>query len=295
LVSHANGSTNTPGSNSSGVPSVSNSGNVIAFASYATNLVAGQQDTLNTLDIFAYDRIAGTTILASRVSGSTSNAGNGYSYNANVSGNGTVIAFASTSTNLVRGDFNQLADVFVFARPPKLLSVTINDGTSQRSRLTSLTVTFDGIAILPNSAAVAFELFRQSDGSQVDLEATVDYDGLNTVVTLTFTGGPVEFGSLADGRYTLTVFANAVNAGNFDGNNDGTIGDDFVLMGSPANGLFRLFGDSDGDAKVTLVDFAALRSAFGTASTYFDYDSNGFVGAADFAQFRQRMGVSLVP
>ena len=52
-----------------------------------------------------------------------------------------------------------------------------------------------------------------------------------TVVTLTgFTGAETQFGSLADGRYTLTVRANQVTAGGLqlDGDGDGTGGDDYV-------------------------------------------------------------------
>src|SRR5262249_22649258 len=112
-------------------------------------------------------------------------------------------------------------------------------------------------------------------------------------VTLTFTGGPVEGGSLADGRYMLTVLAAQVNGGQFDGNGDGTAGDDYVLVGTPANGLFRLFGDSDGDGDVDTSDFAAFRAGFGGPSFTFDSDGDGDLDAVDFGAFRQRFGSSV--
>ena len=54
------------------------------------------------------------------------------------------------------------------------------------------------LVTLPANPAAAFELKRQSDNMLVSLSATV----AGNAVTLTFAGGPVEFGSLADGRYT---------------------------------------------------------------------------------------------
>ena len=64
----------------------------------------------------------------------------------------------------------------------------------------------------------AFELRRQSGGAVVELSASI-IPGSPTAVLLTFTSGPVEFGSLADGRYNLKVFAGPVsnNYGSLDG------------------------------------------------------------------------------
>ena len=80
----------------------------------------------------------------------------------------------------------------------------------QRRRCPAITVdrvsvTFDQHVSLPADPASAFQLKRQFDNAVVTLAAAVDDSGSDTVVTLTFTGGPVQSGSLADGRYTLTV------------------------------------------------------------------------------------------
>jgi hypothetical protein len=184
-----------------------------------------------------------------------------------------------------------------FVTPPsKVTGITVNDGTAQRSRVTSLTVAFDQPVSFSGAPEAAFQIQRQSDGSAVTLAASVDDSGPGTVVTLTFTGGPVEFGSLADGRFTLTVDAGQVaNAnGQLDGDGDGIGGDNFVVVGSPANGLFRLFGDADGDGDVDATDFGAFRLTFGTAANLaFDFDSDGDVDAADFGQFRLRFGTGV--
>ena len=112
-------------------------------------------------------------------------------------------------------------------------------------------------------------------------------------VTVTFTSGPVDANSLADGRYTLNAFATQINSGNFDGDGNGVGGDDYSLVGNPANGLFRLFGDADGDASVAANDFIQFRLALGGSNNAFDFDNDGAVAASDFIQFRLRFGGSI--
>jgi hypothetical protein len=119
---------------------------------------------------------------------------------------------------------------------------------------------------------------------------------LNTIasgnmVTLSFTGGPLDFGSLADGCYTLTIDANQVSNSNgkLDGDNDGVPGGNYVLIGTPENGLYRLFGDADGNGRVSATDFNAFRLAYGSAGpSIFDFNGDGQVSASDFNQFRTR-------
>src|SRR5205085_1719943 len=101
----------------------------------------------------------------------------------------------------------------------------------------------------------------------------------------TFSGPLTQFGSLVDGKYTLTILASQVsNIAALDGNGDGTPGDDFTFS------FHRLFGDSDGDRDVDAADFGAFRSAFGGYQLAFDFDNDGDTDAADFAQFRARFG-----
>jgi Tol biopolymer transport system component len=94
---------------SSSWPSVSSNGRFIAFASYASNLVAN--DTNSTSDVFVRDVLAGTT---KRVSVASNGAqANGPSFTPAISANGNVVAFQSYATNLVPGDTEGHADVFV--------------------------------------------------------------------------------------------------------------------------------------------------------------------------------------
>lgn len=205
---------------------------------------------------------------------------------------GSVVAFNGVQMTItyVGGTGNDVVLAFL---PPHVVSVQVNDGSAQRSRVTSLLVTFDSPVTLPANKADAFQLRRQSDSALVGLTANQS----GNAVTLTFNSGTsVDFGSLADGLYTLKVVAAKVNSGNFDGNNDGTTGDDYQLIGDPAtNKLFRLFGDADGNATVNSDDFAAFRSFFGVTGPAFDFDGNGVVNSDDFAEFRKRFGITLMP
>lgn len=99
-------------------PSASDDGRYVAFVSNAPNLAAGQADANFDADVFLHDRIAGTTVLVSRVNGTAATAGNGVSWSPAVSADGDWVAFSSTSSNLVPGqaDFSITHDVFLFDR-----------------------------------------------------------------------------------------------------------------------------------------------------------------------------------
>jgi len=94
------------------VPSISADGRYVAFESFATNLVAG--DNNGYLDIFVRDRQTGQT---TRVSVDNSgNQGNGHSSAPSISADGRNVAFQSDATNLVAGDTNGVYDIFVHDR-----------------------------------------------------------------------------------------------------------------------------------------------------------------------------------
>ncbi|MBX7105756.1 MAG: right-handed parallel beta-helix repeat-containing protein [Gemmataceae bacterium] len=158
--------------------------------------------------------------------------------------------------------------------PATVSGVTINGGAAQRSRLFSVTVAFDRVLDLSGNP---FRIARQSDG--LPLTFTVTTAG--TSATLIFTGAT----PVPDGRYTLQVLAAAI-PGSFDGNGDITPGDDYTLVGTPQNGLFRLYGDSNGDGRVDSTDFLAFRLGLSANNPIFDADGDGVVGPSDFLQFR---------
>jgi Tol biopolymer transport system component len=92
--------------------SVSADGRFVAFASAAINL--GPPDTNGVADVFVHDRQTRTT---QRVSvDSAGNQGTGSSGAPAISADGRFVAFYSEATNLVPGDTNGVADVFVHDR-----------------------------------------------------------------------------------------------------------------------------------------------------------------------------------
>src|SRR3989442_634945 len=97
------------GNSGSFVPSLSATGRWVAFASGATNLVAG--DTNTATDIFVHDLKTGQTV---RVAvDSALSPSHDSSFDPAISVNGRVVALASVATSLVAGDTNTATDIFV--------------------------------------------------------------------------------------------------------------------------------------------------------------------------------------
>jgi Tol biopolymer transport system component len=93
-------------------PAISADGRLVAFESFAANLVP--DDTNDLTDIFVHDRQTGTTRRVSVATGGGQSAGN--SFYPTLSADGRLVAFTSHATNLVSGDTNGWSDVFVHTR-----------------------------------------------------------------------------------------------------------------------------------------------------------------------------------
>jgi Tol biopolymer transport system component len=90
-------------------PSISGNGRIVAFYSYASNLVPG--DTNGRSDVFVHDLQTGGTTRVSVSGGGRQ--GNHQSLDPSVSADGRFVAFESYASNLVTGDTNGRSDVFV--------------------------------------------------------------------------------------------------------------------------------------------------------------------------------------
>lgn len=110
----------TAGGNGDSFPiALSTNGQFALFESRANNLIAG--DTNNAADIFLRDLNSGETLL---VSISTNGIpGNGASRSAVMTPDGRYVAFVSEANNLVPGDSNRIADVFL--RDVQTLTTTL--------------------------------------------------------------------------------------------------------------------------------------------------------------------------
>jgi Tol biopolymer transport system component len=98
LVSRANGAGGAIGNGASSQPSISDNGARVAFASTASDLGDGDGDTVR--DIHVRDLAASTTQLASRAEGAGGAKGDGDSETPAIAGDGSAVAFTSTSSNL---------------------------------------------------------------------------------------------------------------------------------------------------------------------------------------------------
>jgi arylsulfatase A-like enzyme len=176
--------------------------------------------------------------------------------------------------------------------PPTIESVVVNDDSSQRSMVNSLTISFDRVVAFDPGA---FELVREG-GSEVGLNVSESVVGGRTVAVLTFTGPDIIGGSLSDGNYSLTIRGDHMRdevGREVDGDSDGNGGGDRV------DAFFRLFGDSDGDRDVDLCDLGDFLSTLGRKRgdsrylAWFDVNGDDRVGLLDLLALARRLGTEL--
>ncbi|MEM6688880.1 MAG: SdrD B-like domain-containing protein, partial [Planctomycetota bacterium] len=136
-------------------PAISADGNVIAFRSLADNLV--QDDRNVASDIFVHDRRTGVT---RRVSVNLDlDEGNENSFAPSISNDGRFIAYESTASNLVPGDTNRVADIFVADLFTGLTErVSIASGGTQSDRASyQPSISGDGQYVVFTSASQSFD------------------------------------------------------------------------------------------------------------------------------------------
>ena len=120
------------GNFNSSQPSISNDGRFVGFSSRSSNFVLGDNNGVE--DIFVHDRDPdqdgifdqGNGIITRVSITDTGQEGNADSFQAVVSGDGSLVAFESLANNLIPGDTNGVADVFISTIEP---AITILAGT----------------------------------------------------------------------------------------------------------------------------------------------------------------------
>ncbi|MGO1078164.1 hypothetical protein [Inquilinus sp. CA228] len=230
---------------------VSANGRYVAFYSFATNLVAG--DTNAVEDIFIRDLQAGTT---TRVSVADDEAqANDRSISARVSDDGQRVTFTGYASNLVGGDSNGVADIFVrdlAAGTTERVSVA-TDGTQADGESAEAVISGNGRYVAFDSDAtnlVAGDTNGTGDIFLRDLQT-------DTTVRVSVSGTGAEADSRstqadisADGRYVVFAsFASNLVAGDVALTNDVFVKDmltgtvtrlSVALDGSAANGSSHL-------------------------------------------------------
>ena len=132
---------------------ISTNGQFALFESRAGDLVAGDTNTVN--DIFVRDVVNGLTTLVSVSTNGIS--GNGTSRGSVMNGSGRYVAFVSAASDLVPGDTNGIADVFVRdlqAGTTTLASVGAT--TNSISPISSIVISSESPEITPDGRYVAF-------------------------------------------------------------------------------------------------------------------------------------------
>jgi Tol biopolymer transport system component len=222
-------SVSSSGTQANGVcagPSISRDGRYVVFQSAASNLVAG--DTNAAQDIFVRDRLNGTT---ERVSLSTAGLqGNGLCQLSSISDDGLTVAFGSYATNLVTGDTNGVADVFVRDRVQNVTErVSVDPSGSQGTGLSSTpTISGDG----------RFVAFRSMSAFiSPDTNGTWDIFVRDRTLATTVRVSELPFGLSTDGASTDAAISG-----------DGQ----FVVFTSQATNLVS--GDTNGVADIFLYD-----------------------------------------
>lgn len=111
LVSRASGASGVKGNRASFNPRISADGRYVVFRSNANNLVPEDTDDLE--DVYVRDLQENQTILVSRASTPVGPKGNGGSFNASISADGSRVAFRSEATNLSPEDSDPVPDIYV--------------------------------------------------------------------------------------------------------------------------------------------------------------------------------------
>jgi len=135
------------GNNASVSPSISSTGQFIAFASDATNLLGAGVDTNIARDIFVHDSATGATTRVNVGPGGIE--ANSSSLAPAISGNGWLVVFSSSATNLLGAgaDTNSAQDIFLHDRTTGVTSrlSEATDGTQANNNSQAPAISGDGL------------------------------------------------------------------------------------------------------------------------------------------------------
>ena len=146
-------SSGVQGNGTSTRPALDEVGNLVAFDSSASNLVAG--DTNSALDVLVHNR---TTNVTEQVSVSSEEVqGNAGSFSPSISADGRFVSFTSDATNLIAGGSSGVRDVFVRDRIAGTTEVVSVSSSGEPANSSS-----GGSAISPDGRWVAFSSFANN-------------------------------------------------------------------------------------------------------------------------------------
>lgn len=229
----------SPANGDSRDPSISGDGNVIAFASTATNMTRVRGVDGRTSQVFAWQRTTGGVAI---VSTGADGPGSGSSGAAAVSRDGRVVAFESAADDLVDRDTNGARDIFLHDLA-RLATIRASVGSNGRqvgveSRRPSLTGDGGAVAFDSTGAAlVARDTNRVRDVFVRDLPAVVEVtpDPVDFGVVPLGTPGSQNVTVSSVGWTPVTMTASTIS---------GAHAADFVVAGDFCTGQVVAFGAS---------------------------------------------------
>jgi Tol biopolymer transport system component len=259
-------------------PVMSADGNLVAFWSSAKRLV--RDDPRTDRDVFIRDMTKGRTKLISR--NPSGQPGNGDSFMASISADGTRVAYASAASDLASGDNNQVIDVFLYdAKTGKTTLVSRGlDGKSARGESLAPEISADGSHVVYFSSADNIV-----DGDHNQLEDVFSYDvaaKTTQIISVAEDGTAANGGSFnpsvsGDGKF-VTFWSFASNLAPNDKNDQGDVflrttdSPKITLVSHTPKG-FSGNGESDDPTISTDGRTVAFQSA---ASDLDPADTNGF-------------------
>ena len=276
------------------------------------------KNTLPTSDITVATSPDGVTFTNVALSDTVTPSVPGYTYNATFV---RPVAALPTGTNYVRITFTNSTQMYlgemrlystgIAATTPTISSTQIGNGGVQRSSINSFSVTFSEAVNLTNQAYTLYQEPLNVNGSiNTSGVATI----VNTGVTMSTSGNTVTFtvlpggaldrtasstgvGLMSNGIYQLVLHGSQIT--------DAVTGTQLFNHGADLNVAFPsaeaaagsssyfhvLFGDSNGDGTVNLLDYRSFVGAYltGTGNPAYDiaFDANGdgTVNLIDYRQF----------
>ncbi|MCW6007262.1 hypothetical protein K1W54_22350 [Micromonospora sp. CPCC 205371] len=206
-------SAGVPGDSSSYGQAMSPDGRYVSFTSDATNLVPG--DTNGAYDGFVHDRRTGTTSRVTLTDGGTQ--ADARSYAPAISADARFVAFVSDATELVPGDTNGMADIFL--RDRRAGTTVLVSGAHADAPSDAPVISADGrfVAFTSEAALVPGDTNGVADVFQRDLRT-----GTIQRVNVTTAGAQAEALTVsptmsADGRYVAFTSEAALVPGDTNG------------------------------------------------------------------------------
>ena len=192
------------GNDASGISDISADGRFVAFGSNATNLIPGGNLPFS---IFVHDRQSGSTEIVSM--SSSGRQGEGFSSAPDINADGRFVAFDSDAANLVRGDRNNITDVFRHDRETgETILVSVSSAGQQgdaSSHAPGISADGNLIVFHANSSLAPEDTNENTDVYLRDVQA-----GTTALVSIGFDGSAGNGSSFiqeisSDGRFVVFV------------------------------------------------------------------------------------------